>query len=270
VRFAGRAHSALQTESMNPTNPGRVDTAHAGGIARVRFFHPQSNSLPGRLLAGLAAAVTAAGRRDDTQVIVIESEGDKAFCAGASFDELLAIDDAEKGRAFFTGFADVINAIRTAPCFVVARVQGRTVGGGVGLAAAADYCLALDTAAVKLSELAVGIGPFVVGPAVERKIGRAAFAELAIHATRWKSAQWAREKGLYAELFATREELDGATDGLARQLAQSNPAAMRQLKTIFWEGTGHWDQLLAERAAVSGQLVLSDFARNAMAAFRKK
>jgi methylglutaconyl-CoA hydratase len=255
---------------MSPLSNGEVTASVRDGIAEVRFAHPQSNSLPGNLLAGLAREITQAGQRPDVRVIVLKSEGDKAFCAGASFDELMAIDTPEKGRLFFSGFAGVINAMRKAPCFVVARVQGRAVGGGVGLAAAADYCLALDSAAVKLSELAVGIGPFVVGPAVERKIGRAAFCELAIHATRWKSAEWAREKGLYAELYPSAGELDQAIRDLAGQLAASSPDAMKQLKSVFWEGTEHWDRLLTERAAVSGELVLSPFAREAIARFRKK
>lgn len=238
------------------------------GVATITFFHPASNSLPGEILRRLAHDVTEAGLRDDVAVIVLKSAGDRAFCAGASFDELVAISNEREGLEFFSGFALVINAIRTCPKFVLGRVQGKTVGGGVGLAAAADHCFATKFAAVKLSELAVGIGPFVVGPAVERKMGVSAMGMLAVDARSWKSAEWAAQHGLFAEVFDSAEEMDLAVDRLAGDLAQSNPEAMSNLKRVLWEGTEHWDTLLAERAAVSGRLVLSDFTRSAIAAFK--
>jgi methylglutaconyl-CoA hydratase len=238
------------------------------GVATITFFHPASNSLPGEILRRLAHDVTEAGQRDDVAVIVLKSAGDRAFCAGASFDELVAISNEQEGLEFFSGFALVINAIRTCPKFVLGRVQGKTVGGGVGLAAASDHCFATKFASVKLSELAVGIGPFVVGPAVERKMGVSAMGMLAVDARSWKSAEWAAQHGLFAEVFDSAEEMDVAVDRLAGDLAQSNPEAMANLKRVLWEGTEHWDTLLAERAAVSGRLVLSDFTRSAIAAFK--
>jgi methylglutaconyl-CoA hydratase len=204
------------------------------------------------------------------KVIVLKSEGEKAFCAGASFDELIAIRDLETGKKFFSGFANVINAMRKAPKFIIARVQGKAVGGGVGIACSADYTFAAEDASVKLSELAVGIGPFVVGPAVERKIGASAFCELTINATGWQTAQWAKQKGLYADVYPSIAEMDKGVEALARTLSQSNPEAMRMLKKIMWKGTDDWDQLLIERAAMSGQLVLSDFTVNAINKFKQK
>lgn len=254
---------------MSTIQQGQVTTSIENGIARISFFHPQSNSLPGVLLRELATAITAAGENNDVKVIVLQSEGEKAFCAGASFDELVSIHDIETGTYFFSGFAGVINAMRKVPKFVVVRVQGKAVGGGVGIASAGDYTFAHSSASVKLSELAVGIGPFVVGPAVERKIGTAAFSQLTIDAASWKDAAWAREKSLYAEVFETHEELDAAVNKLATTLAASNPEAMRMLKQIMWEGTGHWDELLPERAGMSGKLVLSDFTRNAIGKFKQ-
>src|SRR3954470_1379840 len=206
------------------------------GIGTITFFHPQSNSMPGAQLRNLAAEIEKLGKDENAKVIVLKSEGDKAFCAGASFDELIAIKDLETGKKFFSGFAHVINAMRKAPKFVIARVQGKAVGGGVGIASSADYTFGTEAASVKLSELAVGIGPFVVGPAVERKIGTSAFCQLTIDATEWQSAQWAKEKGLYAELFATIPEMDKNIEALAAKLANSNPEAMRMLKKIMWEG----------------------------------
>ena len=248
---------------------GKINTATSNGICTITFSHPQSNSLPGTLLRELASAIEKAGKDDAAKVIVLKSEGDKAFCAGASFDELISINDLETGTYFFSGFAAVINAIRKAPKFVIARVQGKAVGGGVGLASAADYTIAHTNAAIKLSELAVGIGPFVVGPAVERKMGTSAFTQLSIDATAWKDASWAREKGLYTDIFETFEELDLAVDKLATTLAASNPEAMMLLKKAFWLGTEHWDVLLAERAGMSGRLVVSDFTREAIEGFKK-
>ncbi len=240
------------------------------GIGTITFFHPQSNSLPGEILRTLASQIEEMGKNDEAKVIVLQSEGEKAFCAGASFDELISIKDLETGKKFFSGFAGVINAIRKAPKFVIARVQGKAVGGGVGIASAADYTLALSNASVKLSELAVGIGPFVVGPAVERKVGSSAFCQLAINATEWQSAIWAKEKGLYAEIFDDTHQLDEAVHQLAHRLSLSNPEAMMLLKKAAWQGTEHWDTLLIERAEMSGKLVLSDFTVNAINKFKTK
>lgn len=240
------------------------------GIGYITFFHPQSNSMPGQQLRNLATEVEKLGKDDQAKVIVIQSEGEKAFCAGASFDELIAIKDLDTGLKFFSGFAAVINAMRKAPKFVIARVQGKAVGGGVGIASAADYTYAVKDASIKLSELAVGIGPFVVGPAVERKVGTSAFCQLTINATEWQSAQWAKEKGLYAELFDNTADMDKSIDALASKLANSNPEAMSMLKKVMWEGTENWDTLLIERAGMSGKLVLSEFTINAINKFKAK
>ncbi|PJA08726.1 MAG: enoyl-CoA hydratase, partial [Flavobacteriales bacterium CG_4_10_14_0_2_um_filter_32_8] len=237
---------------MTATEQGSVEILiDDKGIATIEFFHPLSNSLPSKLLTKLAKTITEAGKNPAIKVIVLKSEGEKAFCAGASFDELIAIKDLATGTTFFSGFAHVINAARKCPQFIIGRVQGKAVGGGVGLASAVDYCLATKAASIKLSELAVGIGPFVVGPAVERKIGKSAMSMLTINATEWYAAEWAKEKSLYAEVFDTVEELDKAIEKLANQLANSNPEAMKLLKKVFWEGTEHWDNLLVERAAIS-------------------
>lgn len=244
-----------------------VDTR---GVGTIEFGHPLSNSMPGKVLKQLADTIVSFGEDPSVKVIVLKSGGDKAFCAGASFDELIAVEDKDTGTRFFSGFAQVINACRKAPKFIIGRIQGKAVGGGVGIASAVDYCLAKDTAEVKLSELAVGIGPFVVGPVIERKIGLSAMSQLAINATVWNSAQWAQQVGLYASLYSTTQELDLAIDELASRLAASNPDAMRMMKQVFWEGTEDWDELLSRRAAMSGELVLSDFTRQAIARFKSK
>jgi len=249
---------------------GYVKSEFHGGITTIEFFHPQSNSLPLRILDELAQAIHRAGNDDETKLIVLRSAGEKAFCAGASFDELSSIQHAEQGVQFFSGFAHVINAMRTCPKFIIVRVHGKCVGGGVGLVAAADYAIATEQAEIKLSELSLGIGPFVVGPAVERKIGASAFAQLAIDATMWRNAQWAGRKGLFAEVHATTDGMDESISKLASELAHSSPAAMAEMKKIFWKGTEHWDQLLLERAAISGKLVLSSFAKNAIEKFKIK
>ncbi len=252
-------------------NQGHVEyTVAESGIAIIEFGHPMSNSLPGKILQKLADTITELGNNNNVKVIVLRSSGEKAFCAGASFDELISIRDLETGKQFFSGFAKVINACRKAPKFIIGRVHGRAVGGGVGIASAVDYCLATKYAEVKLSELAVGIGPFVVGPAVERKIGLSAMSELAINATEWRSAEWAQKKGLYTDVFESTDEMDAEIDALANRLAKSNPEAMAMLKQVFWKGTENWDQLLTERAGMSGQLVLSDFTVNAINQFKKK
>ena len=240
------------------------------GLGSIEFFHPQSNSLPSHILAELANIITSAGENENIKVIILKSAGDRAFCAGASFDELAAIDTPENGKKFFSGFANVINAARKCPKLIIGRVQGKAVGGGVGMASATDYCFSTKFSAVKLSELAIGIGPFVVGPAVERKVGTSAFTSMTINATKWFDSNWAREKGLYTEVFDTTEEMDTAIEKLASTLSTSNPKAMEELKKVMWEGTDHWDTLLMERAVSSGKLVLSDFTRNAINKFKSK
>lgn len=240
------------------------------GVKTIEFFHPRSNSLPGKILHELSAAITHAGEDPDAKLIVLRSAGEGAFCAGASFDELTAIQTEAEGLQFFSGFAHVINAMRSCPKLIIGRIQGKCVGGGVGLAASVDYAIATEASDIKLSELAVGIGPFVVGPAVERKIGTSAFSQLAIDASMWRNAEWARRKGLFAEVHPDTNALDEAIRRLSGALAHSSPQAMAEMKKIFWKGTEHWDTLLFERAAISGRLVLSDFTRNAIAAFKAK
>ncbi len=249
---------------------GSVQSETHNGITTIEFYHPQSNSLPGKLLAELAQEIHFAGTHAESKVIILMSSGDKTFCAGASFDELMGIQTEQEGVAFFSGFANVINAMRNCPKFIIARIQGKCVGGGVGLAAAADYAIAVDKADIKLSELAVGIGPFVVGPAVERKIGLSAFSALAIDAGSWRNSEWAKKKGLFAEVHESIENMDEGIQKLAHSLARSNPAAMTQLKKIFWQGTSNWDTLLKDRAAVSGHLILSEFSKKALLAFKTK
>lgn len=251
------------------SEPGKVSVEIKDGIGIVTFYHPKKNSLPGSLLRELANAITAVGNDDEARVIVLASEGDGPFCAGASFDELLSIQNFEQGKEFFMGFARVILAMKKAPKFVLARVHGKTVGGGIGLLSAADYVLALNSSSIKLSELALGIGPFVIEPAVVRKIGSSAFQELTID-TDWRSAEWAKAHGLFAETFDKIEEMDAAISALAQKLAESSPEAMRELKATFWEGTEGWDELLEKRAEISGKLVLSEFTRKYIEAFRSK
>jgi methylglutaconyl-CoA hydratase len=246
---------------------GRVETRVENGVATISFFHSKGNSLPASALAGLAAAVTAAGEDAAVRVIVLRSEGAGAFCAGASFSELQAISDEVSGKNFFLGFANLILAMIRCPKFIIARVQGKTVGGGVGVLAASDYVIATNAAAVRLSELALGIGPFVVGPVIERKIGLAAFSALAVDAG-WRDAAWAATHGLYSSLHDSPEAVDAATTELATRLAASNPDAMSRMKRVFWEGTENWEKLLSDRAATSGRLLRSDFAQKAIASSR--
>ena len=245
---------------------GSVSVDVVDGVGTITFFHPKSNSLPGALLKEMAQTVTDCGENPDIRVIVLKSSGEKAFCAGASFDELKAISSPEQGKEFFMGFARLILAMKRCPRFIIARLQGKAVGGGVGVTAAADYALAMNKSSIKLSELALGLGPFVVGPVVERKVGRGGFAALSID-TDWRSAEWARIRGLYADTFDDLADLDSAVHKLAKRLASSNPEAMAALKATFWEGTEHWERLLEERAVMSGKLVLSDFTSRAIASF---
>jgi methylglutaconyl-CoA hydratase len=249
---------------------GHVKSEVSGGIATVTFHHPKSNSLPGHVLRGMAKAITEAGGNPDVRVIILRSEGDKAFCAGASFDELLAIDSNERGLEFFSGFALVINAIRKAPVFVIGRIHSHTVGGGVGLACAVDIAYAHESASARLSELAIGIGPFVVGPAVERKVGPGTFGLLSATPALRRSSAWCEQRGLYAEVFPTVEALDARIAAHAMELAAYSPEAMAELKKVMWRGTEDWDTLLTERAAISGRLVLSEFTSKAIAKFREE
>lgn len=248
-------------------NEAYVNQEVKNGIATIEFFHPAHNSLPGDLLAKLANTITEAGNNAEVKVIILKSGGDRTFCAGASFNELININDAETGKIFFSGFANVINAMRKCPKFIIGRIQGKTVGGGVGVASATDYCMATKFAAIKLSELNVGIGPFVVGPAVERKLGTSGFSQIAIDANSFYEAEWTKQKGLYNQVYDSLEELDEAVQKFAENLCNYNPEAMKEMKTVFWSGTEDWDELLAERAVISGRLVLSDFTKETLKRF---
>ncbi|WP_062055839.1 enoyl-CoA hydratase/isomerase family protein [Aquimarina longa] len=254
---------------MIPRSNGSLYTHTENHIGIIEFAHDASNSFPSELLARLAKAFNELSDDKETKVIILKSEGDRAFCAGASFDELIAITDLEQGKRFFSGFANVINAMRKCKKPIIGRIQGKTVGGGVGLAAACDYCLATEAASIKLSELTIGIGPFVIEPAVSRKIGLAGFEALAWDASQWKNAYWAKEQGLYARVFETIKELDIEIQLFAEKLASYNPQAIQQMKKISWAGTEHWQELLIERAAISGELVLSEFTKGALAKFKE-
>ena len=238
------------------------------GIATIEFYHPEHNSLPGSILEQLVENINSAGANDEVIVIILKSGGERTFCAGASFKELVNINDAESGKIFFSGFANVMNAMRKCPKLIIGRIQGKTVGGGVGIAAATDYCMATKFASIKLSELNVGIGPFVVGPAIERKLGLSGMSQIAIDANSFFDAEWARQKGLYAKVFDSTEALDEAIQSFAEHLCTYNPEAMGSLKKVFWEGTEHWDTMLAERAEISGRLILSEFTKETLKRFK--
>lgn len=237
-------------------------------VGYIEFFHPAHNSLPGNILAKLAKTITDAGKDNSIKVIVLKSGNNRTFCAGASFNELININDEAKGKVFFSGFANVINAMRKCPKFIIGRIQGKTVGGGVGLAASTDYCMASKFASIKLSELNIGIGPFVVGPAIERKIGLSGMSQIAIDANSFYSAEWAKQKGLYTNVFESNEELDEAVKTTAEHLCTYNVEAMKEMKSVFWKGTENWDLLLAERAQTSGRLVLSEFTKEKLKGFK--
>ena len=256
---------------MNTTRQnGSLYTHIQNKIATVEFGHPASNSFPSELLARLTNELNLLSKNQEVSIIILKSEGEKVFCAGASFDELVAIKNLEEGKRFFSGFANVINAMRTCEKLIICRVQGKTVGGGVGLLAASDYVLATEQAAIKLSEISIGIGPFVIAPPIERKMGLAALSELTLDATSWKNAHWAKEKGLYANVFETLKELDDEVQLLASKLVSYNPDSLRAIKKVFWQNTNHWNELLMERAEITGKLVLSDFTKNALANFSNK
>jgi methylglutaconyl-CoA hydratase len=254
----------MSAENQN----GSLYTTFHNAVATVQFGHPASNSFPRELLNRLTLEINELSRNEAVSVIVLQSEGSKAFCSGASFDELLQVENEEQGTEFFSGFAHLLNAMRNCSKIIVGRVQGKAVGGGVGIIATCDYVLATTESAIKLSELAIGIGPFVIEPAVSRKIGKTAMTEMTLAATDWKSAAWALEKGLYASLH-NADELDAAVENFAQNLSSYNPEALFEMKKIIWEGTEQWESILIERAAITGKLVLSDFARNALTQFKK-
>ncbi len=248
---------------------GYVKSHTEHGITTIEFFHPQGNSLPGKILEEITQEIHYSSVHE-TKVIILKSGGEGAFCAGASFDELSAIKTEKEGLEFFEGFANLINGMRKCNKLIIGRIHGKCVGGGVGIAAACDYAIAVKAAEVRLSELAIGIGPFVVGPVIERKIGISAFSQLAIDATLWRNADWAKKKGLFAEVHETVQNLDESVYRLANTLAHSSQEALAEMKKIFWKGTENWDTLLNERASISGRLVLDNFAKNAISKFKIK
>ena len=254
---------------MDAFSNGYVTSHTEHGITTIEFFHPQGNSLPGKLLSALAQEIHYAGTHD-AKVVILRSGGNGAFCGGASFDELIAVKNEKEGMEFFLGFANVINAMRNCNKFIIGRIHGKCVGGGVGLAAAVDYAIAVKESEVRLSELSLGIGPFVVGPAIERKIGTSGFSQLSIDATLWRNADWAKHKGLFAEVHQSVQNMDEAVYRLAESLAHSNADAIAEMKKMFWHGTENWDTLLKERAAISGRLILSDFTKNAIENFKRR
>lgn len=245
-----------------------VKLAVENNVGYITFFHPDQNAMPSESLVQLEQTITEAGNNKAVKVIVLKSGGDRTFCAGASFKELIRISTVEEGERFFSGFANVINAMRACPKLIIGRVQGKVVGGGVGLAAATDYCLATQYAAIKLSELSIGIGPFVIEPAVSRKMGATAMSQMTMNAETFFTPDFAKNNGLYANVFETTEALDDAVKILAEKLASYNPEALKEMKMVFWKGTDHWEILLKERAKISGRLVLSEFTKETLKRFK--
>ncbi len=246
---------------------GHIISTIENKLATIEFYHPGHNSMPSYLLSQLKDTLISINNNEEVLVILLKSAGEKSFCAGASFTELSTLSNEFESKQFFMGFASVINAIRKSSKIVIGRIHGKAIGGGVGLAAACDYAIASQHASVRLSELAVGIGPFVIGPAVERKVGLSAFSQMALNPTEWQTADWAKQKGLFTEAFATTQQLDEYIDYFIKQLLTYNPDALHQLKKIFWQGTEHWNELLEERAGISGKLLLSEFSKNAIKGF---
>ncbi|GEO11973.1 enoyl-CoA hydratase/isomerase family protein [Segetibacter aerophilus] len=251
-------------------NGGYVKTEKEHGITTIEFYHEQSNSMPGKLLEALAQAIHSEGVNSSTKVIILKSAGDRAFCSGASFGELEKITTPQEGALYFGGVAKVINAMRKTPQFVIARIHGKCLGGGVGIVAAADYAIAVEGADIKLTELALGIGPFVIGPPVQRRIGLSSFSQLTIDSNTWRSADWAKRKGLYAELHPELSGMEESIERLSFTLSHSNPEAMKELKREFWAGTEDWDELLKERASISGRLILSEHSKAAIEKFKSR
>ena len=248
---------------------GSIETHIVNNIATITFYHPSSNSFPSLLLQKLTDEINTLSKNNFVSIIVLKSAGNGAFCAGASFDELFAVSNFEEGTKFFSGFANVINAMRKCPKLIIGRIHGKAVGGGVGLAAACDYTFATDKSDIKLSEIAIGIGPFVIEPAVSRKIGKMAMSEITLNPTAWKTSKWAFVKGLYSEVFDSTDELDKRLDEYTNELSSYNYDALFEIKKVLWEGTNDWDSLLYERAAISGRLVLSDFTKKALEKYKK-
>ena len=240
------------------------------GVATIEFYHPKSNSFPSFQLEKMIETIRELGETKEAKVIVLKSKGEKVFCAGASFDELLTIDDFETGSNFFMGFANLILAMRNCPKFIIGCIEGKVVGGGVGLVAACDYALAMDNAMIRLSELSIGIGPFVIEPAITRKIGINAFSQLTLNPKEWVKPEWCKAHGLYNEVFSSEQKLLDACKKFSEQLSQYSPDAMRHLKSIFWENAENWDKTMPQRAAMSGELVLSDFTKETLKKFKSK
>ena len=237
-------------------------------ISFIEFYHPSHNSLPGDILQKLVNLINNAGDNKDIKVIVLQSGGDRTFCAGASLKELVNISDEESGKTFFLGFANVINAMRICPKLIIGRIQGKTVGGGLGIIAACDYCLATKYAEIKLSELNIGIGPFVIGPVIERKIGLSSLSQISLNPSKFFTTSWAKDNGLYAEVFENISQLDLAVQAFAEELCSFNQEAVNEIKKLFWRGTDHWDTLLEEQAIISGRLVLSSFTKEKLNKFK--
>ena len=247
---------------------GFVKSSIENKVGVITFYHPKSNSLPKEILDELYAQINSLSENNNASIILLKSHGDGPFCSGASFDELKNINTAQDGEIFFSRLSKVILAMKSSPKFIIGRAQGKAVGGGVGLMAACDYTFATESASVKLSELAIGLGPFLIGPAVERKVGTAQFSYMSIDAD-WRTAVWAKQAGLYTDVYKDISTLDSALNSFLTKASEYSPMAMAELKKALWEGTENWDKLLFTRAAISGKLVLSDYSKRMVASFNK-
>ncbi|QNL48865.1 enoyl-CoA hydratase/isomerase family protein [Olivibacter sp. SDN3] len=249
---------------------GKITTTISNQVATVIFEHPSHNALPSDLLKQLAAEIRNLGKNKAINVILLTSAGIKTFCAGANFDELLTIRDRDSGKTFFAGFAHVINEIRLSSKLVIGRVQGKAIGGAVGLAAACDYCFAHVNAHIKLSELTIGIGPFVIAPVIQRKMGLNALTRLSFNPEIFRSADWAMKYGLFQSVYEDIEQLDEAVQEFCQKLSKYPPTALSELKKTLWQGTDHWDTMLLSQAEISGSLVVEQQTKTLLENFKNK
>jgi methylglutaconyl-CoA hydratase len=225
--------------------------------AVIEFYHPAHNSMSMKLLKSMAELFDDLNDVKDIKCILLTSAGKGSFCAGANFEELKSIKNESEGLHFFSGFGNVINSMRRCTKLVIGRIHGKAVGGGVGLISACDIAFGTVNTSIRLSELAIGIGPFVIAPAVIRKTGIAAFSDLSFNPLEWKSADWAQNHGLFSKVFENTEGLDDHIKSYVDCISSFSIDAIAENKKLLWEGTENWHQLLLDRAAISGKLILN-------------
>ena len=209
-----------------------LSITQTGAVARITLTQPEvRNAFSDEVIAEITAAFTEVGARPDVRVVVLAAEG-PAFCAGANLNWMRRMADYTREENLIDAgkLAEMLRVIYECPKPTIARVQGDVYAGGMGLVAACDMAVSVDTAGYCLSEVKLGLIPATISPYVIRAMGARAAHRYFLTAERFDAAEALRTGFVHA--VVAPEQLDAKVDELARAITVASPDAVRACKKL--------------------------------------